>query len=91
MSNRSSEIENVFSCIVDYSDAMQPVDIASKLSSLIVGMSVESAGNFLGAHKWRLRVMKTEKGNCIGTCDIVSNRVNVRTENEVVVEVMSVG
>lgn len=61
------------------------------LTKGITGASLEKANLLLAAHGWSLRVMRTEKGNCLGTCDFVANRFNVSVENESVVEVLSVG
>lgn len=58
------------------------------VASLLPGMRVSEARTELAKHGYTLRVMKTEKGNLIGTCDFVPSRVNVAIKDEIVTEVL---
>ena len=51
-------------------------EVIANITRAITGSRIAKAEKFLAKHGWTLRVMKTEKGNCVGTCDLNPSRFN---------------
>lgn len=56
-----------------------------------IGRPIDYVRRLLDLYGWSVRVVKNDGQNCIGTCDLRQNRVNVEARDGKVVDVLSIG
>lgn len=61
------------------------------VAAKIVGKDLDTAEFVAKKAGYSLRVMEQDGGNCIGTCDFRTDRMNVAVEGDKVTKVLSVG
>lgn len=56
-----------------------------------IGKTIEYVRREFALHGWSVRTMVVDGKNCMGTCDLRQDRVNVEVRDGKVVDVLSIG